>query len=188
MERKGDRTEGAIPISSDPGLVESWRLGVKSIETLNWLGAEGSKPPLSSYECIIVPPGGKGGFGVPDPGVKDKRKNLSHLCGNYMRMNLKVPYEQKDLARRLGAQWDPARKLWYVVDVEDLTPFMGWVHTSPKPTPQVSLIASVRKRFLDENGHLAYHTGPTFLGKSAKFAYAPWEDAPCSPILPSNRC
>ena len=44
-----------------------------------------------------------------------------------MRVNLNVPYAQKDEAKKLGARWDPARKIWYVIDVEDLNPFMRWI-------------------------------------------------------------
>jgi len=44
-----------------------------------------------------------------------------------MRTNLNVPYEQKDIARRLGAQWDIARKTWYIEDVTDIKQFMRWM-------------------------------------------------------------
>ncbi len=44
-----------------------------------------------------------------------------------MRVNLKVPIEEKDQARRLGAKWDAARRTWYVEDVERLEPFMQWI-------------------------------------------------------------
>ncbi len=44
-----------------------------------------------------------------------------------MRVNLKVPIEEKDQARRLGAKWDAARKTWYVEDVERLEPFVQWI-------------------------------------------------------------
>jgi hypothetical protein len=44
-----------------------------------------------------------------------------------MRVNLQVSFEEKDEAKRLGARWDPARKTWYLQDVEDLTPFMHWI-------------------------------------------------------------
>jgi hypothetical protein len=44
-----------------------------------------------------------------------------------MRVNLQVSFEEKDEAKRLGARWDPARKTWYLQDVEDLTPFMQWI-------------------------------------------------------------
>ncbi len=29
--------------------------------------------------------------------------------------------------KALGARWDPAKKLWYITDVADLTPFMRWI-------------------------------------------------------------
>src|SRR5574343_308857 len=44
-----------------------------------------------------------------------------------MRINLNCPYAEKDIAKSLGARWDTARKVWYIVDVEDLTPFMRWI-------------------------------------------------------------
>lgn len=42
-----------------------------------------------------------------------------------MRINLKCPYDEKEQAKALGAMWDG--KTWYIVDVEDLTPFMRWI-------------------------------------------------------------
>ena len=44
-----------------------------------------------------------------------------------MRINLKTPFAEKDAARALGARWDAARKIWYITDVADLTPFMRWI-------------------------------------------------------------
>ncbi|RTL24352.1 MAG: hypothetical protein EKK49_21540 [Rhodocyclaceae bacterium] len=44
-----------------------------------------------------------------------------------MRTNLKVPFAEKDEAKRLGARWDPANKTWYVKDVEDLAAFARWL-------------------------------------------------------------
>ncbi len=29
--------------------------------------------------------------------------------------------------KALGARWDASKKLWYIVDVADLTPFMRWI-------------------------------------------------------------
>lgn len=42
-------------------------------------------------------------------------------------MNLNVPYEAKDQARRLGACWDAARKTWYVENVENMEAFLPWI-------------------------------------------------------------
>ncbi len=44
-----------------------------------------------------------------------------------MRINLTTPFAEKDAAKALGARWDSARKIWYVVDPQDLTPFMRWI-------------------------------------------------------------
>jgi len=44
-----------------------------------------------------------------------------------MRINLNCPFQDKDQAKSLGAKWDMARKTWYIVDMEDLTPFMRWI-------------------------------------------------------------
>lgn len=44
-----------------------------------------------------------------------------------MRINLITPFSEKDAVKALGARWDSARKIWYVVDPQDLTPFMRWI-------------------------------------------------------------
>ena len=44
-----------------------------------------------------------------------------------MRTDLKVPFSEKEEAKVLGARWDGARKTWYIVDQEDLTPFLRWL-------------------------------------------------------------
>lgn len=54
-----------------------------------------------------------------------------------MRIDLKVRYEEKDQARRLGARWDRARKTWYIEDVERLEPFLRWMPAHLKRAHQV---------------------------------------------------
>jgi hypothetical protein len=44
-----------------------------------------------------------------------------------MRINLATPFSEKDAVKTLGARWDATKKLWYIVDVTDLTPFMRWI-------------------------------------------------------------
>lgn len=44
-----------------------------------------------------------------------------------MRVNLQVPYSQRDLARRRGARWDKGRKVWFVENAADLGPFIRWM-------------------------------------------------------------
>ena len=44
-----------------------------------------------------------------------------------MRINLVTPFAEKDAVKALGDRWDAAKKLWYITDVADLTPFMRWI-------------------------------------------------------------
>jgi hypothetical protein len=44
-----------------------------------------------------------------------------------MRINLVTPFAEKDAVKALGARWDPAKKVWYIRDVTDLTPFARWI-------------------------------------------------------------
>ncbi len=44
-----------------------------------------------------------------------------------MRINLVTPFAEKDAVKALGARWDPAKKLWYIKDVGDITPFHRWI-------------------------------------------------------------
>lgn len=52
---------------------------------------------------------------------------LERISSKEMRVDLKVPYSQKDEARKLGARWDRARKTWYVENEEHLGRFLRWV-------------------------------------------------------------
>jgi hypothetical protein len=44
-----------------------------------------------------------------------------------MRINLVTPFAEKDTVKALGARWDAAKKVWYITDVADLTPFLRWI-------------------------------------------------------------
>jgi hypothetical protein len=59
-----------------------------------------------------------------------------------MRFDLKVPFADKDTAKRLGARWDAARKIWYVVDKGGMAPFSNW---SPTPHDETSAAPAPKK-------------------------------------------
>lgn len=46
-------------------------------------------------------------------------------------IDLEVPYDDRNLAKSLGARWNPQRKVWYIDDQRDLAPFQQWL---PQPT------------------------------------------------------
>lgn len=86
-----------------------------------------------------------------------------------MRINLNCPFEEKDEAKRLGAHWDVARKVWYIVDVEDLTPFMRWIDRTAVPA-HASKPGAAHGLLLGDYLTLAYPNGTRAL--SAKAAHA----------------
>lgn len=59
-----------------------------------------------------------------------------------MRVDLKVPFAEKDAAKKLGAQWDTTLKIWYVTGKDDLAPFSKW---SPKPHASSNVTAVPQK-------------------------------------------
>lgn len=54
------------------------------------------------------------------------------------RINLNVPFVQKDLAKELGARWDFANKVWYVPDGVDPAPFAHWLPPEAAPYADTS--------------------------------------------------
>jgi hypothetical protein len=71
-----------------------------------------------------------------------------------MRVNLKVPYAEKDKAKRLGAKWDMARKVWFVEDLDNLSPFLRWMpeHLKrPVKTESKAVKKSQEVKALDKN-------------------------------------
>jgi hypothetical protein len=59
-----------------------------------------------------------------------------------MRINLKTPFAEKDAVKALGARWDAAKKLWYITDVADLTPFLRWIPDVQAATESQTAAAS----------------------------------------------
>jgi hypothetical protein len=49
------------------------------------------------------------------------------------RLDLRVPFAEKDEARWLGARWDPQQKVWYVPDGVDPTRLRKWVPLPVQP-------------------------------------------------------
>jgi hypothetical protein len=49
------------------------------------------------------------------------------------RIDLQVPFNQKDEARSLGARWDPRLKLWYVPEGVAAAPLAKWLPARQAP-------------------------------------------------------
>lgn len=61
-----------------------------------------------------------------------------------MRIDLEVPYSEKDQAKSMGARWDGIKKCWYIKDKESLDPFMQWM-PSYLTAPHNSSLAKGKK-------------------------------------------
>ena len=55
---------------------------------------------------------------------------------------LKVPYSEKDEAKRLGARWNPEKKSWYVENVNNLLLFKKWLPDLKKFNKSVEEVVS----------------------------------------------
>lgn len=65
-----------------------------------------------------------------------------------LRVDLQVPFAEKDDAKRLGARWDGRQRTWYIPEGIDPTPFKRWLPESQAPNiraPQWNLVIAPRK-------------------------------------------
>lgn len=64
------------------------------------------------------------------------------------RIDLRVPFNEKDEARRLGARWDSSQRVWYVPANVDPAPLQKWCPLPSRPNmraPRYFLATSTRK-------------------------------------------
>ncbi len=54
-------------------------------------------------------------------------RNYTGVDNSSMRINLVTPFAEKDAVKSLGARRDSTRKVWYIQDVADLTPYLRWI-------------------------------------------------------------
>ncbi|HEX5392336.1 MAG TPA: DUF5710 domain-containing protein [Rhodocyclaceae bacterium] len=95
-----------------------------------------------------------------------------------MRTNLKVPFAEKDQAKKLGARWDAARKIWYVDGDVDLAPFSKW-----SPTPHEGAVSSgvsplPQKKPVAKTDQSAGHriVGSNYVAVPRVCECLPWDD------------
>lgn len=84
-----------------------------------------------------------------------------------MRLNLKVPFAEKDQAKKLGAKWDAARKIWFVDGKAEISVFSKW-----SPVLADSVDASVPAK-LQTAGKLV--TGSDYIELPRICACLPWD-------------
>lgn len=86
-----------------------------------------------------------------------------------MRINLKVPFAQKDAAKELGARWDATQKIWYVIDPECVDVFSDWM-----PEVQSATAEKITTSAKPSVGH-GVLTGPKDIQLLCGCQVLPWE-------------
>ena len=86
-----------------------------------------------------------------------------------MRIDLNTTYAEHRKAKALGARWDAFKRVWYIIDPSDLTPFLKWipsvVNSLPMLEPEQPKDKQLRPRF----------TGPAHIAHCGCDAL-PWDD------------
>lgn len=106
-----------------------------------------------------------------------------------MRINLKVPFAEKEQAKKLGARWDAARKIWYVEQQADMAPFAKWSPVAHEgvggdETPPVKKISMPRQQ-----GSGKAHVGADYVELPKVCDCLPWDSCEkCEPMLLKTLC
>ena len=66
-------------------------------------------------------------------------------------INLKVPFNEKDQAKSLGARWNAELKLWYVPQGVDSSAFDKWFTSSPNASSTQPTAKPVAQASADTN-------------------------------------
>ncbi len=91
-----------------------------------------------------------------------------------MRLNLKVPYAEKDQAKKLGARWDTGRKIWYIEGIGDTGPFARWSptpHDASPAVPHAPQQAAAKTR----NASAKVQIGSNYVAQPRVCDCLPWE-------------
>lgn len=104
-----------------------------------------------------------------------------------MRINLKVPFAEKDQAKKLGARWDAARKVWYIEQQVDMAPFAKW---SPEAHPAIGGNEAPPLKNVSaprQQGSGKVHVGADYVEQPKVCDCLPWDSCQkCEPMLLRN--
>ena len=96
-----------------------------------------------------------------------------------MRINLVTPFAEKDAVKALGARWDATKKIWYITDVADLTPFLRWIPNLEAATEVSTDVVTRPTKSAPKapiNQFQGPTTGPTIDVPHCGCNVLPWED------------
>jgi Domain of unknown function (DUF5710) len=89
-------------------------------------------------------------------------------------INLKVPFNEKDQAKSLGARWNAEAKLWYVPQGVDAAPFEKWMTSAANAAPAQAAAKPAEKSTVKS---MPLGDDIDAINASLRDAYEPNEDA-----------
>jgi Domain of unknown function (DUF5710) len=95
-------------------------------------------------------------------------------------INLKVPFNEKDQAKSLGARWNANAKLWYVPQGLDAAPFEKWLSSAPNAASNMAPAQAAAKpapQAKAGTNKLPLHDDIDAINASLRDAYESNEDA-----------
>ena len=94
-------------------------------------------------------------------------------------INLKVPFNEKDQAKSLGARWNAEAKLWYVPQGVDAAPFEKWVSSALNAPPNMTSTAAAAKPAVKpmSQANTPFNDDIDAINARLRDAYEPNEDA-----------
>ena len=98
-------------------------------------------------------------------------------------INLKVPFNEKDQAKSLGARWNAEAKLWYVPQGSEAAPFEKWLSSAPNASPNIAPAQAAVKPAVHNNtsantqASVDNHDDIDAINASLRDAYESNEDA-----------
>ena len=106
-----------------------------------------------------------------------------------MRLDLKVPFAEKDAAKKLGARWDAARKIWYVEQQLDMAPFAQWSPTAHESTGGDETMAPQKISAFRQEGSGKVHVGADFVEQPKVCDCLPWDSCEkCAHLVLKTSC
>ncbi len=95
--------------------------------------------------------------------------------GDPMRHDLKVPFAEKDQAKKLGARWDAARKRWYIDGSLDPAVFARW-QPAPHDASAAAAPAPASRRAASASAEAKVQVGSRYVALPRVCDCLPWED------------
>ena len=92
-----------------------------------------------------------------------------------MRYDLKVPFAEKDQAKKLGARWDAARKRWYIDGGLDPAVFARW-QPAPHDASAAAAPAPASRRAASASAEAKVQVGSRYVALPRVCDCLPWED------------